>query len=298
MDAHLFQSITVASDTLIFLFVGVYFWKLHRREKELEKQEKKVDAQYHQVIDNALTRERKILDDAVAQAESIIKNTQYISHSSKQTLDQTLEHMASELQNHALDTAKQFTQSYQSTLQHVSEQSLSSFQHASDGLEAGMQKQIQQFQSSLVPIMQKELDAYKQARMKEIDQQVNGVVQKVSQAVLNKSIPASDHQQLILEALEKSKQQGVFDEYQKTETGARSTEDGTQKTPIKSGKTEDRDQKTEIDPSRHIPSDQLKTDNQPLPPPHQTEEQAISDEIRSQSPGIVNAIDYGHPQPN
>ena len=63
-----------------------------------------------------------------------------------------------------------------------------------------MQKQIKQFLSSLLPEMQNELDTYKASRMKEIEQNVNTIVQKVAQQALNKSIPLADHNQLIIDA--------------------------------------------------------------------------------------------------
>jgi hypothetical protein len=309
MDAHLFQSITVATDTLIFLFVIVYFWKFHRREKELEKKEQKIDTEYHKIVDDALSRERKILEDAIKESEKIIMDTKFISRDSKTHLDQSLSTMVSELQHDALTSAKQYTQSYQTSLQQISHQSLSNFQQASSGLESQLQKQIQQFQASIIPTMQKEIDTYKQSRMKDIDDQVTVVVQKVSQAVLRKSIPVSDHQQLIIDALEKAKQQDVFAEFAaKPETS--SQESGTRNQELESSNQEQPPKTypspispTDIPQSVNLPADRLaseqRTENpQTAASSQPTEAQALSDEIRSQSPGIVNANDYGQPQPN
>jgi hypothetical protein len=79
------------------------------------------------------------------------------------------------------------------------------------GLGVDLQKQIKDFHESLLPGLEKELEIYKQVRFKQADQTITEVVQKVAQEILNKSLTVSDHQAIMLEALEKAKKEGVFD---------------------------------------------------------------------------------------
>ena len=65
--------------------------------------------------------------------------------------------------------------------------------------------------ATLLSNLQKEIAAYKQQKIKESDKTVNKIIAEVSQKVLNKSIPLEDHQNLIIESLEKSLKEGVFD---------------------------------------------------------------------------------------
>jgi flagellar biosynthesis/type III secretory pathway protein FliH len=74
-----------------------------------------------------------------------------------------------------------------------------------------MQSQMQNFRDSLLPQMQKELDAYKQQRFSEADKTINKIIQDIAQKVLNKSLSLEDHQNLIIESLEKSRKEGVFE---------------------------------------------------------------------------------------
>ena len=77
-------------------------------------------------------------------------------------------------------------------------------------LEDGLRKQVSDFQTSMLPGLQKELDEYKAAKMKETDQMTQRIVQRVSQEVLNKSISLEDHQQILIDSLEKAKREGIF----------------------------------------------------------------------------------------
>ena len=62
----------------------------------------------------------------------------------------------------------------------------------------------------MLPNMEKEIEAYKQARFKEAEAMVTKIVQKVSQEVLNKAINIEDHEKLVVDALEKAKKEGIF----------------------------------------------------------------------------------------
>jgi len=64
--------ISLASSILIFAFIGYYFFSLRAREKKVEKKENDIDANYHGVIDETLSEERKIINDASLEATQIM----------------------------------------------------------------------------------------------------------------------------------------------------------------------------------------------------------------------------------
>jgi hypothetical protein len=74
-----------------------------------------------------------------------------------------------------------------------------------------MQKQMQNFRQAYLPTIQKELEEYKNERLKKADKQINSIIQEVAEEVLNKAIPLEDHQKLIIESLEKSRKEGLFE---------------------------------------------------------------------------------------
>lgn len=206
----LLQILSIYANLSVIVFIIYYFWNFQGRDKELRKKEGKIDSEYHQIVDNALTKERKILEDATNEANVIITGAQYITNDSKKTIDHALDQMVAEVQKESSDTANNFLNTYQASLQQLANQSLSEYQGIMKSLEADLQKQIKDFHDSLLPNLKKELDDYKEIRMKETEQLITAIVRKVSQEVLNKSLSLEDHQQLLIESLEKAKKEGVF----------------------------------------------------------------------------------------
>ena len=205
-----YQIITVGTNILILIFMIYYIWRLHTKEVELDRKSHKVDTDYHAVVDNALTKERKILDDAAKEATQIISGAHYINETTKASIDQTLQKMVQEVHTTASSSSHQFLEFYQNSLKQISVNSLTDFQSIIRGLEGDYQKQLEEFQKSVLPNMEKEIEAYKQARFKEAEALVTKIVQKVSQEVLNKALTLDDHEKLVIDALEKAKKEGVF----------------------------------------------------------------------------------------
>jgi len=246
MPAQLFQIITLIADGAIFFFVLFYLITFEGKEKKLQEKEQKLNGEYNQVVESAIAKHRKILDDATMesaqiiaaashQAEQIIAGTQYISQIAKVTIDQAMQKLVIEAQNisansklsldqssqklvvdvqkEAFDTARNFITTYSESLKQSSAQSVSSFQTTMKEMELDLQKQIRQFRDTLLPKMETELEAYKQTRMKQTEETVNKIIQKASQEILKKSLTPDDHEKLMIESLEKAKMEGIFDKY-------------------------------------------------------------------------------------
>jgi hypothetical protein len=206
-----FQVITFIADLAILIFVIYYFRKLGVKEKELEQKENKIDTQYHQVVDDALTKERKILAYATSESDEIIAQAKHVNQGVKDEVNQALQMMVVDIQKQAHDAALTFTNNYQSSLTQLSQQSLGQFQKISQDLQLDLKNQIKQFHESLLPNLEKELSEYKKTRLQQIDTTVSQIIQKASQEIINKSISLDDHKELVLKSLEIAKKEGVFD---------------------------------------------------------------------------------------
>lgn len=244
MPAQLFQIITLIADGTIFLFVLFYVFIFAGREKKLREKEDKLDNDYQQIVENAQAQHRKILEAATMesaqiigaashQAEQIIAGTQYVSQIAKVTIDQAMQKLIVEAQNismnsqlaldqssqklvvdiqkESLDTSRDFMNTYATSLKQTSTLSLSNFQNVLKEMEVDLQKQIKQFRDTMLPSMERELEAYKQVRLKQTEEMVNKIIQKASQEILKKSLTLDDHEKLMIESLEKAKMEGVFD---------------------------------------------------------------------------------------
>ncbi len=207
----LFQLITVSADIAIFVYVGYYLLKLRQKDNYLKRKEQRIDTNYHEVVDNALTKERKILEDATDEADEIISGAQYISQSSREAIHDALRVMILDIQKEAGEISHNFNITYANSLKQLTAESLGDFQQISKELQTDLELQIKTFRETLLPNLEKELETYKQTRLQQTEKMIASIVQRVSQEVLNKSLSLSDHQTLIIEALEKSKKEGLFD---------------------------------------------------------------------------------------
>jgi len=244
MPTLLFQVITSVFDLVIVIFVVFYILGVRNKEKEIDKRENKVENDYREVVGNGMAREKQILDNAVNQsnqimqiathqANQILAGTQYISQTTKATLDNALERMVVDVSNvgstskmsldqalqkividvhkEAFDVGNAYTVSYQASLKQITTLSLSGFQNVTSELELALQQQIRDFRQTLLANLEKEVESYKTSKMHRIDQASNGIVQKVAQEILNKTLSLEDHQNLVIKSLERAKKDGLFD---------------------------------------------------------------------------------------
>lgn len=244
MPNLLFQVITVVFDLVIVVFVAFYLMGVRNKEKNIDKREGKLESDYSEIVGNGMARERQILDNAVNQsnqimqiathqANQVLAGAQYISQTSKASLDNALQRMVVDVENvsssskMALDQALQkivvdvhkeaytsgnaFTASYQASLKQITTLSLSGFQNVTSELELALQQQIRDFRQQLLANLEKEIETYKTAKMHRIEQASNNIVQKTAQEILNKSLSLEDHQNLVIKSLERAKKDGLFD---------------------------------------------------------------------------------------
>lgn len=204
------QYLSLGVDLLLFFFLVYYAFHLNKKEKELDQERAKMDQTYHHVVDEAMSKERQIISDATSEADKILLDTQLFSQSSETSIDKTLEALIANLKKDSTTTAKAYHDAYHLSLKQVSDASIKDFQTISHGMQDTLKKQLAGFHESLLPAMEKELAAYKQARMLETEHEIKNIVHAVSQELLNKSIPVEDHEKLLLESLERAKQKGMF----------------------------------------------------------------------------------------
>ncbi|HZE86612.1 MAG TPA: hypothetical protein VE090_00235 [Methylomirabilota bacterium] len=211
LPALLFQITNFLLNLVIVLFLIFYLIKLRVKEKAVEEKTTKIDTNYHQVVDDALSKERKILADATFEADKIITDAKYVNTSSKTAIDHALSKMIDDINNETVDVTHDFKKSYIASLTQVSSTSVTDFEKIMKGLETDLQKQLKEFHETLLPNLEKELESYKQARIKQTEQTIIRVIQEASQEILNKTISLNDHQHLVIQSLEKVKQEGGFE---------------------------------------------------------------------------------------
>lgn len=218
MPAQYLPIIVGTVNLMVLSVLGFYIWTLRKekkkfeeREKELAAKEAQVESGYQQIINQALEKERKILEDAAKQANEILSSTQNLSTTSKENLNNALQKMIADIQNEAATSSNDFLSNYKNSLGQISNKSLVDFQNELKKFEADMQVKMQNFRDTLLPGIQKELEAYKNEQFRLADKKVASIIKKVAEQVFNETISLEEHQKLIIDSLEKSRKEGVFD---------------------------------------------------------------------------------------
>jgi hypothetical protein len=210
LPVSVIQFVTVIADIAILIFVFFYILSLRKKEKLIDKEKADADANFQKTVEDSLSKEKKLLEDAAFASNQIITETKYVTDSSKAALEEALQKMEHSLEDEANLSTKDFSKTYSASLQHIATQSLSEFQSIIHSMEQELQRQTNDFSATMLPELQKELDSYRQMRLQQADRTINHVIQEVSQEILNKALSIEDHQQLLIEALEKAKKEGIF----------------------------------------------------------------------------------------
>lgn len=244
MPTLLYQVVTLVFNLVIIVFVVFYLLNLRNKEKELDKRANKADHEYEQVIGQSMSQQQQIVQGAYSQsnqimsiathqANQILAGAQYLSQTTKATLETSLQKMVVDTQNagenakitldqalqkiitdvhrEAFDTGKKVTDDHEEKLKQIATNSISGFQNVTNELEIELQKQIREFRQEVLANIEKEVQEYKEAKMRRVDQASVILVQRVSQEVLNKSLTVNDHENLVIRSLDKAKKEGIFD---------------------------------------------------------------------------------------
>jgi hypothetical protein len=244
MPTLLFQVVTIVFNLIILVLVAYYILDLRSRKKFIEERERKLGTDHKQIVESGLSQERQMIEQAVSQsnqimqvathqANQILAGTQYISQSSKASLDVALQRLVVDAQNsgssakialdqalqkiivdvhrEAFNSGQQFSNSYNSSLKQISTVSLNSFQTLTGSLELELQQQIRDFRAKMLDNLEKEVEDYKKHKIQRIEQASTTLVQRVAQETLNKTLSVEDQHALLIQSLERAKREGVFD---------------------------------------------------------------------------------------
>lgn len=205
------QGFTVFANIVMLLFIWYYLWEQRAKEKQLEREINKYDSRYHHVVDDALAKERQIIQDASVEAGKIISNADFFKKASADKMTGVLHEMESDIEGQTLATTQVYSDSYHAAIQKLASASLSEFQNVTKQMTIDLQKQVKEYRETLLPRMDRDLEEYKKARMKDAEEAIAQLIKKASMEIFNKALPIEDHNNLIIESLEKAKKEGLFD---------------------------------------------------------------------------------------
>jgi len=215
------QSLPVVTMLILFIliiFATSYFYYVYKREKDFEDRFEDLEEDYDSILLRAHKKAEEIVKQAADKAKVLLMSTKDVKDYAQKDIDDAIQKEKEELlqsftasvegiKNDALQYIKQMADQ----TQNLTQQELISFRD-------GMQKNLVQVQiletQKMTDEARKTLQAlqdYKARQLEKVKKQLSDIIVKVSEDVIGQSIPLTDHEKLVLESLEKAKQEGFFD---------------------------------------------------------------------------------------
>jgi len=203
-----------------FVLIGatlLYFLYAYYKETKIIDTEEETLSAYQRIMRQAHQQARDIIKQASTQAKNMLSDTQFIkSHASKE-LDRDL----------AKESAA-VVQSFQEALEQVTQEAVATMKNATDSIGQVGSTQVNTFRETLRQELvvhkdtldklvadefakaRSEVDGYKKEQIDKVDKAVSKVVVTIVEQVLGKMINVQDHEDLVVQALEQAKKDGLF----------------------------------------------------------------------------------------
>ncbi len=222
------QIIFVIATITILGGIAVFIYSILKKEHEFQEKEKETFQQYKRILKKAHTQARSLLETTSAASQELWTETKATNEDLTENLDKVLQTMA---QKHIETMSKQaqlLQNDYKNKVTQMQNQIDQNTEQMIQNAQKDITGQVAQFSQVLIKnatsseetinkktqelllAVENEITEYKKQRLAKIEADVSQIVQKTYQEVLHTSIPEDIQQQLILEALEKAKQEGIL----------------------------------------------------------------------------------------
>jgi dGTP triphosphohydrolase len=205
--------------TALGVFVVSYVNTLEKF-KMLQKKQSDIESEAHR-------KAVVILQEARNKAIKIIEDTNVSQDLLKKTFEEELKAAAPNWAKKLQTVSEEFLKVYQKTLTDLKDNNIKIITNISKDIESSTKAELEDFKEILrketfssqkivegkieqdYQIVEKELEAYRTEKLKKIEDQIYNIIQNVSKEVLGKTLTLQEHEQLVIDALEKAKKEGT-----------------------------------------------------------------------------------------
>ena len=218
---------------LVAVLLAAYF-ELLQRNASLEKKELKIEAEKNkktlEVIEKAQKDYLAIITEANKKARAIVKNAVSIKKSSEGELEKTLENFEREQEALLQKTAEDLFEKYKIKLNEGNDKDVKILNNTSKDIEKYSEKQVAEYKEIIeketatsqklleqktadeYKKIEEELKAFRQEKMKNIEENLHRIVKEVTETAIGKGLTLDDRENLVMEALEEAKKSGKFND--------------------------------------------------------------------------------------
>ncbi len=209
--------------------IALFIYTVLRKEHEFQERQKSTFTQYEEIIKKANREAAEIMEKATIAAQFVLTQTKGTNENLEKDYDQVIQKIA-EKQIHSLNQdASGLKKGYEDKLLQVEKTIDQNTTQMIHNTANNIDKQLAIFTQNLISHSTKsaqavdektkdmieqaesEIAEYKKIKLEKIDGAIMQLLQKTYHDILGRSIPPNIHQEMILEALEKAKKEGVFE---------------------------------------------------------------------------------------
>lgn len=205
---------------LLFLY-SFYIGKFSERDSEVYKKAQ-------QIIEDSHKKAKVILDEASEKAGQILASADHSKVDLDNELRSTIRETAGKGVKMLEDQSASVSQQYQQTFDEVKEQFIKQVKETLGKVQEAGELGLNEFRAALKDQQltsqyyiekrlnqefdqaQKEVARYKEEQMRRVEGSVDRIILRLSEEVLGKAISLEDHEKLIIDALSKAKEEGLF----------------------------------------------------------------------------------------
>ena len=226
-------------DLVIALFVlaialatmAISYSQMLKKFNAYQKEADELMAQVHKneadLLETARIKAGKIVEDANKRAAQIIGSSNNLNSESKKMLDNALVTLLKHQTSYFEKASSDFLEAYKRELESLKQKNIDIVKNVSKDIEEDTVKEVEDFDNILqketfaaqkivedkiekeYSTAQQNVQDYKNEMLKKAEEEIYKILETVSKLTLGKSIPLADHEQLIIEALEKAKKDGI-----------------------------------------------------------------------------------------
>lgn len=222
--------ITLIISILLSALVLLFSYFLSRKEKRLAKEEERLRKIFSRSTEEANSNSQEIIKKAIDRAERIILDAEIVKTDFLNKVHENLERVGEQGVRELKIDSVSFDKKYKDLFDGLKNEYLKHANSTLDSVEKIADEELEDFRKILrtetvesqeviskkiseeFERAQKEIENYKTGRIDKIDKEISTVVSVISKDVLGKTITPREHEEIILEALENAKKDGLFAE--------------------------------------------------------------------------------------
>ena len=201
-----------------------------KRLKKLQENEdalyKKTIEEEKNIVEQAQTDYQGIIKAADEKAKEILNQSAQINQTSEKELNDAVAGLAEKEKNEINARSQILLKQYEEQIAQINDNSINNLKNISEDIKTSVISHFdelkklmseQTFESKKAAEekikveydeLEKELQNYKQKQLQEVDQKIYQIIFNVSKAAIGKGLSMDQHQELILDALERAKNEG------------------------------------------------------------------------------------------